>query len=251
MFYDEFADSYDEIVGWHLRLDNECKQLIALFKRHGIKDVLDVGCGTGMHVIKLSKKGYNIVGVDYSPGMLAQARINAKEFKAKGLKFISGEFTRITRAVKGPFDAIICMGNSLPHLVDDDNIRITLAYFFKLLRPGGMFALQTVHFDHFLDSPESAVAVTDGIRHGRPVTFRRHYEFKGTKLIFHVCVYDANSRELLESFSSPINAIRKELLELFLEKGGFESIQYFSDLGLQPISEESKNLACLAFRPKE
>ncbi len=40
--------------------------------------ILDVGCGTGRHSIELTKRGYNITGIDLSESMLRRARNKAK-----------------------------------------------------------------------------------------------------------------------------------------------------------------------------
>src|SRR5687768_3463845 len=36
--------------------------------------VLDVGCGTGRHTLPIAEMGANVVGLDFSPEMLAVAR---------------------------------------------------------------------------------------------------------------------------------------------------------------------------------
>jgi 2-polyprenyl-3-methyl-5-hydroxy-6-metoxy-1,4-benzoquinol methylase len=44
----------------------------------GIK-ILDIGCGTGRHSIELTKRGYNVTGVDLSESQLVRARQKARE----------------------------------------------------------------------------------------------------------------------------------------------------------------------------
>jgi SAM-dependent methyltransferase len=41
--------------------------------------VLDVGCGTGEHTILLTRSGYDVLGIDFAPHAVEQARVNAAE----------------------------------------------------------------------------------------------------------------------------------------------------------------------------
>jgi ubiquinone/menaquinone biosynthesis C-methylase UbiE len=41
--------------------------------------ILDIGCGTGRHSIELSKRGYEIVGIDLSESLLKRAKEKATE----------------------------------------------------------------------------------------------------------------------------------------------------------------------------
>ena len=41
------------------------------------KSVLDIGCGTGRHSIELSKRGYDVTGIDFSAAQLIKARQNS------------------------------------------------------------------------------------------------------------------------------------------------------------------------------
>jgi len=46
-------------------------RLAELFKNHGVKRILDLGCGTGRHLVYLSKLGFQMEGFDSSPHALA------------------------------------------------------------------------------------------------------------------------------------------------------------------------------------
>ena len=250
MFYEGFADCYDDMVRWEDRLAFEGKYFDKLFKHYGVDRILDVACGTGRHTILFAELGYKVVGVDNNDCMLELAKKNIRAAGVKGIKFLKADMMALPEAIRGRYSCVVSLGNSLPHLVDDEEILEALRHFYKLLRPGGLMLLQTVHFDHYLDSSDSAVAVTEGIREGKPVTFRRHYEFKGTKVIFHVSIYDGSTRELLDTYSAPLNPIRRELLETFLEKVGFSGVQFYEDISLRPLTHASRSMFCFAFRPK-
>ena len=45
--------------------------------------ILDVGCGTGRHSVELSKRGYNVTGIDLSESQLKRAREKASENNLK------------------------------------------------------------------------------------------------------------------------------------------------------------------------
>lgn len=46
--------------------------------------ILDMGCGTGRHSIELARRGYQVIGVDISSGMLTEAKKAAREARANG-----------------------------------------------------------------------------------------------------------------------------------------------------------------------
>ena len=69
--------------------------------------VLDAGCGTGRVAIELHRRGFDVVGTDLDPHMLAAARR-----KAPALDWIEADLT--TLALDGdPFDAVVLAGNVL------------------------------------------------------------------------------------------------------------------------------------------
>jgi SAM-dependent methyltransferase len=56
--------------------------------------ILDVGCGTGRHIIELCRKGYQVVGIDLSKDMLTIAKSDlSKEGFSPGI--IQADATRL------------------------------------------------------------------------------------------------------------------------------------------------------------
>lgn len=73
--------------------------------------IIDIGCGTGRHAIELTKRGYNVTGVDLSENQIKRAREKAKESgvavsfqiqDARNLTFI-GEFDLAIMLCEGGF----------------------------------------------------------------------------------------------------------------------------------------------------
>jgi SAM-dependent methyltransferase len=83
-----------------------------LLKKHQVKTVLDLTCGTGSQVFFLVKLGYEVIGADFSPALLEIARDKAKKEKLN-IRFIDGDMRNIK---VGNFDAVITMFNAIGHL---------------------------------------------------------------------------------------------------------------------------------------
>jgi SAM-dependent methyltransferase len=143
--YDALAADYDRFVDWQGRLSHELPFFASLFEAHGVQRVLDAACGTGHHAIALAGQGYQVVGGDLSEAMIQRARENASNHRGD-LSFVVAGLGGFA-AVGETFDAAICLGNSLPHLLSARAVAETLADFAAVLRPGGLLIIQNRSFD--------------------------------------------------------------------------------------------------------
>ena len=80
--YEKFGDYYDLIYQGTVNYEKECDALEKIFAKlcqRKPKSILDVGCGTGSHAVILSKRGYNVTGIDISKTMIKKAKEKAKK----------------------------------------------------------------------------------------------------------------------------------------------------------------------------
>lgn len=77
-FFDEHAPVYMENCFTRNTM-NEVDFLVEELRLEPGYATLDVGCGTGRHVIELVRRGFVVTGVDISSGMLAEARKHARK----------------------------------------------------------------------------------------------------------------------------------------------------------------------------
>jgi len=112
--YNKEAKSYD---AFNEASSKPINQLIeTILKKHGVKTVLDLTCGTGSQVFWLTKCGYEVVGADINSKMLKVASSKAQKEKL-ALKFLKGDM----RTIKvGKFDAVITIFNAVGHLTKLD-----------------------------------------------------------------------------------------------------------------------------------
>ncbi len=76
--FENYGEKYDNEVFTQGTV-GECDFIEAESNKDKSLKILDVGCGTGRHAIELTKRGYNVTGIDLSESQLARARKKARE----------------------------------------------------------------------------------------------------------------------------------------------------------------------------
>ena len=108
--FDDLADAYEAMIDWPKRLANEGPFYRRCFERVGVGSVADVACGTGHHAAMFHSWQLRVEGSDLSPQMIARARSNFGE--PPGLSWRVRSFDQPIEPAE-PFDAVVCVGNSL------------------------------------------------------------------------------------------------------------------------------------------
>jgi ubiquinone/menaquinone biosynthesis C-methylase UbiE len=149
--YKQFAKYYDNIYQWkNYKAESEIlRSLIKKYKTSRGREMLDVACGTGNHIVYL-KKYFNISGVDIDKDMLRIARK-----KLPDIKFIRGDMR--TFALNRQFDVILCLFSAIGHLKTYENLEKTIRNFSGHLKQGGVmivepFLLPEVFINNILDA---------------------------------------------------------------------------------------------------
>lgn len=102
--------------------------VIELLLRHGIRDglVVDAGCGSGILARELTRAGFDVLGIDASPSMIALARTTAPAARFAVASLDDFELP--------PCDAITAMGEVLNYA----DARAFLPRAARALRAGGL-----------------------------------------------------------------------------------------------------------------
>ncbi len=115
----------------------EFRALVARTRFRGDERVLDLGCGPGLHALILARRVREVVGVDISPGNIAEARRRAEEsFPERRVRFLCGHVQDLPLA-PASFDKVLsfCVIEHIPEY------REVLARCHDLLRLGGEMVL--------------------------------------------------------------------------------------------------------------
>ena len=100
-------------------------------------NVLDVGCGTGEHVLYLAAKGHEAWGIDFVPLAIERAKAKAVE-RGVNAHFLVGNALELGKFGR-QFDTVIDCG--LFHTFTDDERPKYVRSLTEVLRPGGSLFL--------------------------------------------------------------------------------------------------------------
>jgi ubiquinone/menaquinone biosynthesis C-methylase UbiE len=137
-YHEATAASYDEDVTavfgiYHRFLLDPFLDRVA--ESAGPGRALDLGCGTGVIAVSLVQRGFDVVGVDHSPDMLAIAEQKLADSRSSGTYELMTGDVRSLPLPSAEFDCVTCQG-LLHHL---ENIRPCIAELVRVLKPGGFF----------------------------------------------------------------------------------------------------------------
>jgi SAM-dependent methyltransferase len=107
---------------------------------------LDCAAGTGQLAVGLALRGLEVVASDASPGMVARTRELAARHGA-ALTAAACRWEDLGDQGWQPFDAVLCVGNSIAHAEGRPARRDALRAMAGLVRPGGQLVLTSRNWE--------------------------------------------------------------------------------------------------------
>jgi SAM-dependent methyltransferase len=250
VFNSLYAAQYDALYT-EKNYMGECDLVEEALKRHNQtpKTLLDIGCGTGTHVIEFARRGYDCVGVDLSQPMLDHAAAKAAtETLPIAPRWIAGDARDFDAGAE--FDTVTMMFAVVSYLTTNDDVLQGLRNIRKHLKPGGLFmcdfwygpAVLSVRPNERVRVLETANGRTlraaatkvDSFHHTAEVTFRM-WTIEGDRYVGETTEAHTMRYFFPQEFKN------------LLEQSGFElmSLSTFPDID-KPLSDDSWNAYCIA-----
>jgi SAM-dependent methyltransferase len=197
-----------------------------------------------MHAIAFARRGLRSAGADLSPTMITQARLNAERAGVR-IELAAASLGRISAALPGPFDAVTCLGNSLPHLLDDAALSACFTDFAVLLAPGGVVVIQNRNYDLLLRERQRFMPVAARSTPDGETLFLRITDFPppdagpGTpaaeRVEFTILTLKKQGGTWSQAvLSTPLRALRRSTVEAALSAAGFTGLQAYGGFGKEP-----------------
>jgi glycine/sarcosine N-methyltransferase len=242
-FYDELADEYDSMTQFDSRLIKEEPVYRQIVQHYGLKNIVDVGSGTGFHSILLAKLGCSVTSVDVSDKMLIKLKDNATKYSLT-INTVQSDFGDLKNNLKSNFDAVFCMGNSLPHLLTIEEINSAIGNFYNVLSSNGVLFLQILNYERIILSKNHI----QSIREINGKTYIRYYNFTDKVVEFNVIISDRSGENtnIKHKTIKMYPIIKSEIAESLLQYK-FGKIEYYGSISLAEYNpSESSDLFIIA-----
>jgi SAM-dependent methyltransferase len=111
----------------------ETKYILDIFKKNGLNkgDILEFGCGTGMHANLISKFGFNVHGVELSEHMVKNSKTNSR-FTCE-----QGDIALVN--MKRKYNAVIALFHVINYQVKNKQLNLVFKNASKHLEKDGLF----------------------------------------------------------------------------------------------------------------
>lgn len=235
LFYSSIAKYYQYIFPAN---PEQVRFLSRILPYNGAK-ILDVGCAIGDLSFALSRFGFPIWAIDFDAEMIEIAQNTKPEdtmfpvFEQLDMRLIDEHYPEAF------FDTVVCFGNTLVHLLSDDNISQFLRAAYRVLSTDGTFVIQILNYRHILEKQIKSLPLIDN----EHITFERSYEFedKSGLIDFRTKLTVKSTSQVIQN-SVRLNAITQNKLQELLKDCGFKKLEYFGNFEAEPLKENSMPL---------
>jgi len=133
----------------------------AFFDAHGVTPegcgrAADLGAGSGFQAVPLARAGFSVTAVDFSPSLLTELAE-----RAAGLSVlpVQADIRNAANTIADPVELAVCMGDTLAHLSDMDEVARFFGDVRAMLEDGGRFILSYRNQETELSGPDRFLPV--------------------------------------------------------------------------------------------
>lgn len=240
-FYDRLAPFYHIIYrDWDEAVEEQATQLSTVIHKYWgeqVQRILDVSCGIATQAIGLAAKGYNVTASDLSPKAIERAKEEAR-LRNLNIGFSVCDMREAYHHHQSQFDVVISCDNSIPHLLNDDEILKALQQIYTCTRIGGGCLLTVRDYDK--EAKGTNIVKPYGVRRsaGKRYFVFQVWDFEGE--IYDVSMYFIEENEQSTTANTHIMRSRcyalspNHLMQL-MQEAGYTSVTRLDNKFFQPV----------------
>ena len=163
--------------------------------------------------------------------MVARARDNAAR-EGAAIPFAVAGFQDLRGTFRERFDAMLCLGNSLPHVLTDDAALDSLSNMRDCLRDGGVLILHNLNYDKRWHDKPRWFAVNSGELRGHETLIWRFADYTESAIVFNIALFTKGNDGAwsVDVQSTPQRPYRQQEIENLLRRAGFRDLAFYGSL---------------------
>jgi SAM-dependent methyltransferase len=200
--------------------------------------LLDVSCGIGTQAIGLAELGYAVTASDISEEEIRIAKGEAEKRKLD-ITFSVADMRKVSEMHDEKFDVVLSADNSIPHLLNDEEILNALKGFHSLLNTGGGCIVTVRDYENINKDGKKEILnprQVHAVPNGKIVMFDL-WEFEGE--YYNFCTYlveDTGADDLNTiAMRSRYYCVTTSKLETLFKEAGFSDVKILKDRFFQPV----------------
>ena len=240
--YKNFANYYDRLMGEDVEYEKIADFIENIFTEYDIEPnlICDLACGTGNITIPMSKRGYEMIGIDKSVEMLEVARNKASSENCDIL-FLNQSITKLD--LFGTCDAFLCMIDGVnyilnPHSFENMLNKINTCF----INPDGLFIFDISSFNKLSKTIGNNTFIYDGddIFYSWENKFYKSKNLSEMYLNFFVREGKKGYKRFCERHLQ--RAYTEDEIKNALKNAGFTDIKAFDGFNFKKPSKKSERI---------
>lgn len=247
--YSDFAYFYDKLID-EKEYDERSEYLFSLLRENSINGgiLLDAACGTGVLSEKMSKKGFDVVGVDISEEMLSKALERKAENESNTL-YLCQDISELD--LFGTINCAVCTLDSINHITEPLKVEKAFERIGLFTEKGGIFIFDVnTTYKHreilgnnaFVFDEEDVFCV-----------WQNEYDEETEEVHIYLDLFAPDENGLYERYTEDFSEViySREFLENALGKAGFSVKAIYDDLTHNSIKEDTQRAVYLCEKVTE
>ncbi len=216
---------------------------------HKPEITLDLACGTGSMTIELAKRGYDMIGIDYSTEMLNVARERAETQGELGILWLLQDITEFE--LYGTVELVVSTLDCLNHLTEEADLKKCLSLVHNYLSPDGIFIFDInskYKFENIYAENSYAMETENAF-----CVWQNYYDEECEVCNFYITLFEESDDGRYERYDEEQNERMYTLSKMrsLLENAGFEFVGAYGDFDFNVADENIDERIYIAARCKK